>query len=447
MSTELRGDLSLLPRGSGVLCAVSGGADSMCLLHWLKTHERELGLRVCAAHYEHGLRGQESLRDCAFVGAWCRREQIPFRVEHGDVRGYAAAQGLGLEEAARELRYAFLERAADALGCDYIATAHNADDNAETLLLHLCRGGGAAGLSGIPPRRGRILRPLLGCTRAEIEDYLAENGVAHVEDSSNGDETFARNRLRRQVMPVLRELNPAFAAAAGRTAALLRSDDECLRAMAEAFITREYRDESLPLPALRALHLAVAGRVLRALCPESLSFEHVEAALRFAGGEGYGELDLPGLRLRREQGRLSFGAEEQVTIPERALEPGTVTEVPEAGLSVRVSRDVYTGQEIHSEFKTYYLKCEKIDGSLLCSSRRPGDRMRPAPRHVTKSLKSLFLEAGMTRRERDAALVIRDGAGVLAVCGLAQDERSLPETGDSVYRLEIEKTEEKEKHG
>ena len=447
MNSELRVETGLLPHG-GVLCAVSGGADSMCLLHWLKSREAELDIRVYAAHYEHGLRGEESLRDCAFVEAYCRERGIPCTVEHGDVRGYAARHGLGLEEAARALRYDFLERTADALGCGRIATAHNADDNAETLLLHLVRGSGTAGLCGIPPERGRIVRPLLGCTRAEIERYLKENGLAHVEDGSNGDEAFSRNRLRLRVMPVLRELNPSFAEAAGRTAQLLREDDACLRALARDFIAAQYRDESLPLAALQALHPAVAGRVLRALCPESLSRAHVDAALRFVSDTALGWLDLPGLRLRRERGRLYFdGRTEPGEIPPRPLTPGTVTEVPEARLRIRSSLSVYTGAEIHSEFKTLCFKCENIYGSVFCTSRRPGDRMRPAGRNLTKSLKALFLEAGMTQRERDKTPVFRDEAGVLAVYGLARDERSLPEPGDRVLRLEIERTEDSGKHG
>ena len=153
----------LLSPGSRVLCAVSGGSDSMALLHMLRLRA---DLRVCAAHFEHGLRGEESLRDAAFVEDYCRREGIPCLVEHGDVRAFARENGLGIEEAARELRYAFLERAAEALGCDTIATAHNADDNAETLLLH--RAGRAAGhpaaagadcttAAGHRPRRDRAL--------------------------------------------------------------------------------------------------------------------------------------------------------------------------------------------------------------------------------------------------------------------------------------------------
>ena len=169
----------LLPRGRRVLCAVSGGADSMALLHMLLRRE---DLTVCAAHFEHGLRGEESLRDAAFVEDWCRERSIPFLLEHGDVRAYASERGLGIEEAARELRYAFLERAADQLGCELIATAHNADDNAETMLLHLLRGSGLDGLRGIPRRRGRLVRPLLDMSRAEIERYLEENGALTVID-------------------------------------------------------------------------------------------------------------------------------------------------------------------------------------------------------------------------------------------------------------------------
>ena len=203
----MRPNWELIPSGSRVLCAVSGGADSMCLLHLLSARE---DLTVLAAHYEHGLRGEESLRDADFVAAWCAQRGIPCTVEHGDAAAYARDHGMGIEEAARELRYAFLERTADALNCDRIATAHNADDNAETLLLNLCRGAGTAGLRGIPPRRGRIVRPLLDCTREEIEATLRDAGVPHVEDGSNRSLDYRRNRLRHQVLPLLRDLNPRF---------------------------------------------------------------------------------------------------------------------------------------------------------------------------------------------------------------------------------------------
>ena len=431
-------DRSLLPPGTGVLCAVSGGADSLCLLHLLWSRREELGLRVCAAHYEHGLRGAEALADAAFVEAFCRERDIPCLVGHGDTAAFAEREKLGVEDAARRLRYAFLEEAADTLGCELIATAHTADDNAETMLLNLARGSGAAGLCGIPPRRGRVVRPLLGATRAEVEAYLNENGLSWREDGTNGEERFRRNLLRRRVTPVLRGLNPAFAEAAARTAALLREDEDCLAGMAEAFLGHAYDGKSLSLEALNAQHPAIASRVLRALCPRSLEQKHVEAALRFARGEGLGFLDLPGLRLRREQGRLWFDGETPEPLPERPVAPGTVTAIPELGLRVRAEEGVFSGGEIHSEFKTYPLKYETISGAVVCSSRRPGDRLAPAGRGVTKSLKSLFLEAGLTQAERERTLVFRDGEGVLAVQGFAIAQRCVPEEGDRVLLLTIE---------
>lgn len=439
-------DFSLLPAGSRVLCAVSGGADSMCLLHLLWSRREELGLEVLAAHYEHGLRGEESLRDAAFVEAWCREREIPLVLEHGDVAGCAASRGLGIEEAARKLRYAFLERAADERGCGLIATAHNAEDNAETMLFHLVRGSGTAGLSGIPPKRGRIVRPLLGVSRAEIEAYLAREGVPHVEDSSNRSEAYSRNLLRRRVLPVLRELNPAFPAAAGRAARLLREDEACLTRLAEDFIRTEYDGESLPAEKLLALPWSISSRVLRRLCPAPLRLEHVEAVLALAGGSGVAWTDLPGLRLRRERGRLYFKPEEPVPLlPERVLRPGQDLEIPELGLRVRAEVLEVHG-EIHGLFKTYCLKCENIYGDIVCGPRRGGDKLRPVGRGCSKSLKSLFAEAGMTRRQRALALVLRDKAGVLAVPGLVIAERAVPAVGDRAFLIKIENAEGEREH-
>ena len=433
----MRIDRTLLPSGSRVLCAVSGGADSMCLLAMLLA---ERDLEICAAHFEHGLRGEESLRDAAFVEAWCKEHRVPCVIEHGDAAAYARKKGLGIEEAARELRYTFLERAADALACDQIATAHNADDNAETVLLNLCRGAGAAGLSGIPPVRGRIVRPLLNCTRGEIETYLRENAIPHVEDSSNESDDYRRNRLRHRVLPVLREMNPRFAESVGRTARLLRQDEDFLNLQAEAFLKASFDGESLLLASLSALHPAVAARVIRRLCPENLSAAHVEAALDFCRGDGLGYLDLPGLRLRREQGRLYAREAAGVTIPPRPVRVGEALEIPEAGLRLTATEDIYRG-EIYDLFKTSLFKCENICGTLYCTGREPGDRMHPQGRNCGKSLRALFREAGLTQRQRDALPILRDDQGVLAVLGLAEDERAKPETGDRILRIKIEKIE------
>lgn len=428
----------MLPRGSRVLCAVSGGADSMYLLHMLWSRREELGIEVMAAHFEHGLRGEESLRDAAFVEKFCADNNILCVVSHGNVSEYAEKNGLGTEEAARILRYEFLEKCAEELTCDCIATAHNADDNAETMLFNLCRGTGLTGLCGIPPVRGKIVRPLLDMTRAEIEKYLLEQGVPHVEDSSNQSDDYSRNILRHRVTPVLRELNPRFAEAAFRTAELLRQDEDLIESIAQKFIEENYDGESIGVRELSKLHEAVAARVFRQLCPRSLSQNHVEDAMELLRGTELTFLDLPGIRLRREQGRIYFGEREHIEIRERELVPGETLVIPEAKL--RISTEISEkSEEINGLFKTYLFKYDSIYGKMFVTPRRNGDKIRPVGRNCTKSLKSLFNEAHMTQRQRDLTPVIRDDRGVLAVCGLAVDQRVTAREGDRVIKIQIEK--------
>ena len=186
----------MLPGGGTVLCALSGGRDSMAMLHILSRLAEE-GFRVAAAHFNHRLRSAAD-RDEAFVRDWCRERDIPLTCGAGDVRTFAAREGLGIEDAARKLRYAFLETAARDMGADRIATAHHREDNAETVLLHLLRGTGLQGLGGIAPVRGKIVRPLLETSRAEIDEYVQRNSIPYVEDESNQDTHFTRNRLRRR---------------------------------------------------------------------------------------------------------------------------------------------------------------------------------------------------------------------------------------------------------
>lgn len=306
MKDELIRRYDMLPEGSRVLCAVSGGADSMCLLHWLKERREEYGFSLLAAHYEHGLRGDESLRDAAFTREQCEMLGIRIVVGKGDVAAFAESQKLGIEDAARTLRYRFLEETADRLACDRIATAHNLNDNAETVLMNLCRGAGTRGLAGIPPVRGRIVRPLLWTSREEIETYLDVHRIPHIEDSSNRSDDYTRNRIRHQIIPLLMEENPSFLSAIGRTAELLREDDACLCREAEAFLREHRKGNSIPSKALLRLEPAVAARVVRTLCGRGVSMERTLALLRFAEGTERGILEIPGQKIRRQHGQLYF---------------------------------------------------------------------------------------------------------------------------------------------
>ena len=189
-----------------------------------------------------------------------------------------------------------------ALGADLIATAHNAGDNAETLLLNLTRGSGLRGLGGIPPRRGRIVRPMLAVTRAEVEEYLSARGIAYMEDSTNALDDYSRNRIRHSVMPVLRGINPRFdLAAPGRAAALMRADEEFLESLARSFVEKNSDSLGLSAAALASAPRSVSSRAVRLLAPRALSEAHVDAVLALSEGTGTAFADVPGARFVREK--------------------------------------------------------------------------------------------------------------------------------------------------
>ena len=295
-------DRSLLPAGCTVLCAVSGGADSVCLLDLV----RRLGnVTVLCAHFDHGIRGAESARDAAFVEALCKEWGVPFFPGRGDVPAYAAANGLSIETAAREVRYAFLERTAKEHGADVIATAHNLNDNAETILFRMARGTGLRGLTGIPARRGSIVRPLLQTPRREIEEYLPARGIPHVEDSPPAATDAARNRIRLDVLPRLESIHPGAVAGIARMSETLAEDEAFLASLAEEKLA--LWGEAIPGAELCALPRPVARRALARWLGGELSRERFDALLRFAAGDGDGVLELPGRRVRRELGQLRLG--------------------------------------------------------------------------------------------------------------------------------------------
>ena len=426
-----RTDLS----GLRVICAVSGGADSVYLLHKCCELRAAKGLSVCAAHYNHCLRGEESERDERFVRSLCEELGVELKAGRGDVAAYARENKLGIEEAARRLRYEFLERAADELGCEMILTAHNADDNAETVLMALARGAGPRGLAGIPPVRGRVARPMLDVTRAEIERYLAENGFEYVEDSTNASTDYTRNRIRKLVMPVLREINPRFAEAASRSCALLRQDDDFLEKAAR-LLAGGRGEGPWRVDELRGLHESLLTRIIRHMAPQRLSYTHVEAVLALIE-KGAGEADVPGARFRAEGGELFIVRDGAASLPERELAIPGLTSLPEAGLVLRAEL-VDDAREIHTSLNTFYFQYENICGTISCAARRPGDAMRPAGRGCTKKLKDLFAEARIPPSRRALIPVLRDGRGVLAAAGFGQDERTLP-SGGRVLRVSVER--------
>lgn len=437
----------MLPAGSTVLCALSGGGDSMALLTCLLALAEARDLTVLAAHYDHQLRGEESQADAAFVADWCRRRNVPLTLGRGDVAARAARQGTGLEETARAMRYAFLEETARSVGAAAIATAHTADDNAETVLLHLVRGTGLDGLTGIPPRRGGIIRPLLTVTRREVEAYLAEEGVPHREDSSNADLTFARNRIRHQVMPVLRDLNPAFSHRLAANLTHLRADRDYLEDQARrALPLRQEADGvSLSAAALAALPrpLAVRGikQALAALGCCQLSAVHLDQVLDLAiAPSPSAQLALPrGLRVRRAYDRLCFGLAPPPT------DPLPTADIPGPGVyevgtwNLKVQETVRPPETEQGPF-AWFLCPQQVDFPLTLRPRRTGDRLH-LPGRPGKPLKKWYIEEKIPRQDRDALPVLTDPRGLVAAAGLGPEASRTALPGAPALHITLTKTE------
>lgn len=428
---------NMLPQGSTVLAAVSGGKDSMCLLHILKGLEKQLGFKLVCAHFDHCLRGEESKRDKSFVENYCAQANIHFVCGSADVAEYAREKGLGIEEAARILRYDFLERTADKLGAQRIATAHTAEDNAETLLMNLSRGCGLTGLCGIPPVRGKIVRPMLEMTTAEVIEYLENNGVPHVEDSSNQSDDYTRNRLRHRVIPELYRINPAFGESAARCISLLREDDEYLSTLAEDFLKDKMQGKSFLVQELVALPPPIFARVVRMASGTEISKAHVEAVQNLlTAKDPHAAADLPGIRVFRDYERLVFGQTETGEITPRTLLSGENLLIPEAGVQIS-RRKITKCIEIHNSVNTFCFKSGSICGNITVASRRSGENIRLAGRNCTKSLKKLFSEARLNGEGRGAVPVLYDELGAIAVSGLGIAERCIAQSGDDVDIVKI----------
>lgn len=422
----------MLRPGEPVLVALSGGADSVALLHAL----RALGYSVRAFHLNHCLRGAESDRDEAFCRALCARLEVPLIVERLDIAAAARQQGKGIEETARRIRY---ERLQEAANDEKIATAHTADDNLETVLFHLVRGTGPKGLAGIPPVRGQIIRPLLRVERMQVEAYLMSIGQDYVTDSSNADDGFTRNCIRHAVVPALRALQPQAAQAAARLGDLLRQDEDCLGSLAQECLAQAARpDGTWEIAPLLQAHPAVRSRALRRLLAQGgmplrdLTAQHIHALEQLLESENPSACcALPhGFAVRREYGVFRLIQDENE--PARPVVPLAVPfEQTLWDGSVRVSVHVLEKNEVfYKSFNTFCVDCGTIDFVSLCvRTRRTGDRIRLTEKGGSRTLKKLLIDRKIPRLRRDKLAVVADKNGVIAVQDIGMDCSRLPQGG------------------
>lgn len=439
-------DHDLIPPGSTVLCAVSGGADSICLLHALYHLRGRLGFSLAAAHYNHQLRGWASDQDAAFVAQFVRLycgEDVPFFSGSGDVQAQAEARGAGIEETAREMRYAFLSQAAKQAGADYIATAHNADDNVETILFHLARGSGLRGLTGIPPKRDGLIRPLLSTPRRDIEAYLAHHCLSWVQDESNLDDTYTRNRIRHQVAPVLEDICPGLALRLADTAALLRADEALLSQQAQALSGQaELAEERLTLPAsvIGDAPDPLATRAVRQLIgtlnggDQDCGSIHLHDVVRLCrSSDPSAQIHLPyGLIARREYDRLVLTKEGPMPIPKEALLP-TPGKINAGYWRILCTAESYAGQP-QGPYDFWLDRQSAL--MLTLRPRRTGDWLR-LPNRPHKTVKKWCIDEKIPAHLRPALPVLLCQDRVAAVVGLGPDQSFLPGLGQEAWHITV----------
>lgn len=400
--------------GDNVVCAVSGGADSMALLWAMYLLKDKLKIHISAAHFNHCLRGEESDRDEAFVADFCKGYGIDFVAGSGNV----VPGPKGLEAAAREARYAFLRSLPGK-----IATAHTATDNAETVLLHLVRGTGLKGLGGVTPVNGNVIRPMLTVTREEVLDFLEEYSIPFVEDSSNAGDDFLRNRLRHHIVPLLKKENPSLPQNLSAMALRLRQDEEALDAIAREKHTNRVAD-------LLALQPGVRSRVLAKILldagvkePETVHITALESLLKspkpsakveFPGGvtvgRNYDELE----RLQKTEELSTKELTDSVTV---------------GGFRISCCGNTQSEQTATSFAVLPY-------GKMIVRSRQEGDTIRLNA--GTKSLKKLFIDKKIPAAMRSSIPVIADDRGVLGIAGIGANVDRLSD-GPGTVRLTIEK--------
>ncbi len=432
-------------KGKRVIVALSGGSDSMSLLHVMNSLKDELGFTLESAHVNHCLRGENALRDENFAVSQSEKLGIRCHVLRADVASIARQSGMSVEQAGRKVRYDFF----NSLGDDIIiATAHNLNDRVETLLFNLARGASLKGLCSIPPVRDNVIRPLIECSKDEILSYCEENGIEYVTDETNSETVYSRNRIRLNVIPELEKINPGFIAGAGRCIEGLNEDEKFLSSLAEEALKKAETPEGYGIKALAAESCPVLSRAVRAILeksgsqPDRASIDSVtEAIYAYSENPGGALVQLPGggfVRLRNYI--LEIPESEEPAPGETVLKEG---ENIFGGFVInltKISEYSINSQKINIKQSALYIDSDKINGKLRARVRAEGDRISPAGRGVTKQLRRLQSEKGIAPEIRLVCPVICDDDGIAAayLCGVDQRVKTDGKTL-SAYEIIIEK--------
>jgi len=451
----------LVSAGDNLLLAVSGGADSVCMLYTLNEIKEELGISLYVAHLDHGLRGKESAGDARYVAELSQKLGIPAKVEKRDVKAYQKEKGVSLEEAAREVRYAFLKEIADSFGCSKVAVGHTRDDHVETILMHIIRGSGTRGLKGLESLTDwrlpngeslTVIRPLLSLGREDTQVYCQLKGVEPRMDSTNLSPSLFRNRIRLELLPVLRRYNQQIERAVLRLSKIISGDIDfvdkgaaCLKG--EVVYKHKgiymFRKESL-----KELHPALKRGIVRLVLEEiygslkDVEARHVEeimAALDLPAGRS---INLPdGVIFSVGYDDYMLGRELSTLVPFPVLEgeseiklPG-ITELPGWQIETAITGTGALKEE--PKDLTAYFDYEKTGKRLTVRQTKPGDRFYPLGLGGEKKLRRFMIDEKIPRSWRDNIPIVCSGKSIIWLVGYRIDER-VKVTKDTKSILKIE---------
>ena len=444
-----------------VVVGVSGGADSVCLLHVLHELRKALRIDLIVCHFDHGLRLGEDEEETRFVQRLAESFNLPFATEKA--RGECRTEGRSMEETARDLRYAFFADRMHHFSAQKIAVGHTLDDQAETVIMRLLRGSGTSGLSGIPPVRDRVIvRPLIELGREEIVEYLSRTGMKYVTDSSNLDTTPLRNEIRLNILPLLKKRQPGLVKILGKTAAILKEEREWMETEAREWINLQgqvglHREITIPLPEFNQLNEAKKKHVIREALRTSggslsrITSEHIEAVKRVAQGENpHARIPLPGAQsFRRVYERLVFSSEKEKKTGDFLLlidKPG-LFRLKEPPCTIHIAEYRRTVSEPTMDFpQTAFFDADQITYPLTVRNVRQGDRFIPLGMNGHKKLKNFFIDSKIPAEERRTIPILLTGNQIMWVCGLRMDDRFKvkPDT-EKVLKVAIQMFESTEK--
>jgi tRNA(Ile)-lysidine synthase len=438
----------MLPDGAVAVLMVSGGGDSVALLRLMADGALGEQLTWAVLHVDHMLRGEESDADEAFCRTLCEELGVELFVRRVDVSARARAQGLNLEEAGRLVRYHYADEVLDELSSrtdseparGRIMVAHTRDDRVETSIMRLAQGAGATGLTSLRPTRDRIVRPLIDCSRVQVREYLEAIGQPWREDATNEDTDRLRAKVRAQLLPVLREVNPRFDESLARSLGVLADEDDMLSEMAEAFVD-DWIDVgegeisldramlgTLSRPMLRRTVRQALGRAFPEL--SRLEYEHTEALVDGVSVDGFAH-DLPGgIRAFDEYGRMvvSRSGGKPESLGTEDLPVPSEIDLGETG--VLIAEEVSLADTAASS-RSIVIDADKLDGDMAVGPPREGERMQPLGMEGTKKLSDLLIDEKVPCRVRGCVPVVRDASHVVWLGGVRMSETHKLDEGTS----------------